>query len=1011
MSVGETSAGCADILERMSDAFLRLDREWRVASVNANAERLLGRARGELIGAGIWDAFPEVVDTPLYHRLRDAVEEEADADFEERLPTTGERLRIRAWSDDDGISILLREEPRCGEAEEALERFRILSHYARDIILFVRTDGRIIEANDTAVDTYGYTREELLGLSIYDLRAPGTRAATTEQMAKADEKGILFETQHRRKDGSTFPVEVSSQGAEIRGERVLLSIIRDITERRQSEEALRESEERFRGAVEGLLDPFGIGIPVRDEAGRIVDFCIEYANRPALEFLGVTAEEFIGGRLTETLSAIREIGLFEMYSRVAETGVPLILDGVPFERTVQGARPGRTVDLRVSRIAGPRVVVSWRDVTARVLGDRALRAERARLRTVLATLPVGVLIADASGRIVEINAAGKKIWGEDAPYAAGISEYVAYKGWRAETGEPLEAEDWPLARALTHAETIIGEVIDIERFDGTLGTVLNSAAPIRDDAGSIVGAVVAVQDITDIRLAEEEVRRSRDFLESIIDNTPAAVYIKDLEGRIILANQAIADLFGLRKDDMIGKTSFDFYRRDVAEDHTANDREIIRRGEAVTFEEVAPENGTDRTFLSIKFPLEDPDGHIYAVGGVSSEITDRVHAEEALREVQQDLSRAQAVSRTGSWRIDTRRNELRWSDEAYRIFDIPIGTPLTYESFLDRVHPDDREYVDARWKAALTGEPYEIEHRVCAGGEVKWVRETAELEFDAEGRLMGGFGTVVDITDRKAIEQELLRSREEISHALDRESYFSRQLQRALLPPEPEVGPGYSVGHVYVPAFAGREVGGDFYDVFRTESGCVGIVMGDVSGKGIEAASVASATRATLRAFAYDLSYAGEAMTHANAVMCAQQPASGFGFFVTAFLAILHPDSGDISYANAGHPPGVVRRGGDGEIELLAYGSPPIGLIPGYRFTEGTARLAPGDRLVLYTDGLSEARSEWEMFEVEGIERVLREHGAEPPQELVAALLSAAMEWADGRVRDDTAIVVLGRSD
>ena len=130
-------------------------------------------------------------------------------------------------------------------------------------------------------------------------------------------------------------------------------------------------------------------------------------------------------------------------------------------------------------------------------------------------------------------------------------------------------------------------------------------------------------------------------------------------------------------------------------------------------------------------------------------------AVQALLESEQDLNRAQAVAHTGSWRLDVQRNQLLWSDETYRIFGIPKGMPMTYETFLSSVHPEDRKYVDRKWMAALHDEPYDIEHRIIVDDEVKWVREMAELEFDSKGELKGGFGTVQDITKRKQVENEL----------------------------------------------------------------------------------------------------------------------------------------------------------------------------------------------------------------------------------------------------------------
>jgi len=95
-----------------------------------------------------------------------------------------------------------------------------------------------------------------------------------------------------------------------------------------------------------------------------------------------------------------------------------------------------------------------------------------------------------------------------------------------------------------------------------------------------------------------------------------------------------------------------------------------------------------------------------------------------------------------------RRNVLTWSSENHRIFGVPDGMSLSYESFLGIVHPDDRQYVDKQWNAGLRGEPYDIEHRLLVDGQVKWVREKAYLEFDDAGGLLGGFGITQDISRR-----------------------------------------------------------------------------------------------------------------------------------------------------------------------------------------------------------------------------------------------------------------------
>jgi len=167
------------------------------------------------------------------------------------------------------------------------------------------------------------------------------------------------------------------------------------------------------------------------------------------------------------------------------------------------------------------------------------------------------------------------------------------------------------------------------------------------------------------------------------------------------------------------------------------------------------------------FVLKDSNGKISGFGTVSINITERKRTEKALRESQIDLNRAQEVAHIGSWRMNVRTNTLEWSDENFRIFGRPKGTLLNYQSFLDIVHPADRELVDAAWHDALAGKPYDIEHRIIVDGKIKWVRELAELEFDEQGLLLGGFGTTEDITDIKDAQETLQHERAFLRQVID----------------------------------------------------------------------------------------------------------------------------------------------------------------------------------------------------------------------------------------------------
>ena len=205
-------------------------------------------------------------------------------------------------------------------------------------------------------------------------------------------------------------------------------------------------------------------------------------------------------------------------------------------------------------------------------------------------------------------------------------------------------------------------------------------------------------------------------------------------------------------------------KRIVAEDiqHTPDPRTDLVKSFGVQAYCCHPLMVRDRLIGTLSFGTRSRDRFSEDDIALMKEVTDltaiamdRMQTEQALRETGKDLNRAQAVGMIGSWRLDVRRDVLEWSEQNWQIFGVSRGTPLTYETFLSTVHPDDRGAVDKAWKAGLAGAPYDIEHRIVRDGEVRWVRERAELEFDEGGNLLGGFGTTQDITERKEADAKL----------------------------------------------------------------------------------------------------------------------------------------------------------------------------------------------------------------------------------------------------------------
>ena len=272
-------------------------------------------------------------------------------------------------------------------------------------------------------------------------------------------------------------------------------------------------------------------------------------------------------------------------------------------------------------------------------------------------------------------------------------------------------------------------------------------------AGDLAFGIVTLRS----RAARERAEQELALLGFALDKVHEAAMLIDEQGRFRYVNEYACRILGYTRSELLSMGAPDIDPNFPAERWADHWRELQAR-KSLSFET------RHRTRDGSVFPVEvsanyfEYGGTAYNLGLVR-DITERKRAEEALRESETNLNRAQEIAHIGSWNLDIARNRLVWSDEVFRIFRAPPGTALTYDAFLDMVHPEDRESVHNAWSAALRGAPYAIEHRIVVDGDLKWVREQAKVEFDQEGNATSGIGTVQDITERKRAEEAVLEER------------------------------------------------------------------------------------------------------------------------------------------------------------------------------------------------------------------------------------------------------------
>ncbi len=402
---------------------------------------------------------------------------------------------------------------------------------------------------------------------------------------------------------------------------------------------LKEAKEKIRRlkrTYQLVLDSVGKGIYEVDSLGILT-----FVNQTGAQILGYTTDELIGkpshitfhhhkqdGELYPreecpifaSCKSARKYSGEDLFWKKDGTKIPVLLSSCPL--------------IEENKIVG--AVATFTDITQQKSVEEELRLSEARFRALFEQATLSIQILDPQGKSLEVNRSYEMIWGlnmaslkdynilEDKQLISkGIMPYIR-KGFAGEASE---------------IPVVLYDPAEIN-LPGKPKFVKGYIFPVKNKKGEIIQIVLMHIDVTELTLKENALRESRQQLQAIMDNSPAVIYMKDLQGRYLLVNRKIEEIFGIKKEKVIGRNDEEFFPRETAEILRANDRKVLETGVPIELEELIPREDGFHTYISAKYPLLDASGKPYAVCCISTDITERKKTEESLRKYYEELSAA-----------------------------------------------------------------------------------------------------------------------------------------------------------------------------------------------------------------------------------------------------------------------------------------------------------------------------------------------------------------------------------
>ena len=483
----------------------------------------------------------------------------------------------------------------------------------------------------------------------------------------------------------------------------------------------------------------------------------------------------------------------------------------------------------------------------------------------------------------------------------------------------------------------------------------------------------------------------------LMDTIPDHIYFKDRQSRFVRNNAShVRSLGATSSADCMGKTDYDFFSREHADDAFRDEQEILRTGQPIIskIEHNILLDGTDAWVSTTKMLWRDASGEVIGTLGITRDITATKLAEDKFNEERTLLrtiidhlpSRIYVKDAAGRYVLNNRAHLLALG--ATEQSQVSGRTPLDFFS-TERAHQavaDDQRVLSG-------GPPILSEEKsdFASADRNRWALTTKVALHDLHGKITGLAGISHDITERKRTEQEL----QQRTDVMEVDVQMARQIQESFFPHVYPVFPRevpveaseLRFAHRYIPA---ATLGGDFFDILQLSDTQCGILICDVMGHGVRAGLLTALIRGVVEEFARRASSPALVLAEINHCLMPIIQQTGQPVFATAFYGIIDTAAATLTYANGGHPPPLIVHGATARIDSLQLESPEpaAGLLEGFVYSSQSIPFNAGDTLLAYTDGFFEAsNAEGTMFGDARLRSFLRDHAVVSGRVLIDLLV------------------------